>query len=265
MPDIGGLCDDLQAEHEALDAIVATLPEKGWDRATPAEGWSVRDQISHLAFYDEQAELSTSDPEGFAKTSLAAIATDPYGFLEQHLVAGREMTPDQVLRWWRDTRASLLRTFREVEPGRRLGWFGPPMSAASFISARLMETWAHGQDVVDAVGVHRDETSRLRHIAHLGVRARRFSYSAHGRPAPEGEAYVELTAPDGETWTWGEPGNDRVAGPALDFCLVVTQRRHLADTDIETVGDGAAEWMSIAQAFAGPPGPGRQPGQFPGS
>ncbi len=231
---------------------------------TPAEGWSVRDQISHLAFYDEQAELSTRDPEGFAATSLAALAgDDPYGFLNSHLDTGRGMAPQDLLGWWRAARASVIEIFREVEPGRRLGWFGPPMSAASFISARLMETWAHGQDVVDALGAQREETKRLKHIAHLGVRARSFSYSAHGRPMPDGDVYVELDAPGGGVWAWGEPGEDMVAGPAQDFCLVVTQRRHPSDTELVASGERATEWISIAQAFAGPPGSGRATGQFP--
>src|SRR5687768_14064973 len=136
------------------------------------------------------------------------------------------------------------------------------MSFASFVSARLMETWAHGQDVVDALGAEREPTNRLEHICHLGVRARRNSYAARGLEFPGGDVRVVVTAPDGAEWSWGESSDDLVTGPALDFCLCVTQRRHLADTSLEVRGPLAEEWMSIAQAFAGPPGPGRAPGQF---
>jgi uncharacterized protein (TIGR03084 family) len=126
-----------------------------------------------------------------------------------------------------------------------------------------METWAHGQDIADALGVVRSPTDRLRHVAHIGVGARAFSFAAHGRSTPETPVRVELLAPGGETWTWGPPdAGDRVTGPAQDFCLVVTQRRHLDDSALLIEGPVAADWMSIAQAFAGPPGPGRQPGQF---
>jgi uncharacterized protein (TIGR03084 family) len=137
------------------------------------------------------------------------------------------------------------------------------MGARSFITARLMETWAHGQDVADALGVEREPSPRLRHVAHIGVRARPFSYANRKLPMPDREIHVALAAPDGDTWTWGDPSAaDTVRGPALDFCLAVTQRRHVSDTALEVTGDAAQEWMSIAQAFAGPPGPGRSAGQF---
>jgi uncharacterized protein (TIGR03084 family) len=156
----------------------------------------------------------------------------------------------------------MLAAFSTLEPKQRVPWFGPAMSAASFVTARLMETWAHGQDVVDALAVERRPTERLRHVAHIAVRARRNSYAARGLEEPPEQVRVELTSPSGERWTWNEGARERVAGPALDFCLVVTQRRHVADTDLLLDGPRAEEWMSIAQAFAGPPGAGRKPGQF---
>ena len=137
------------------------------------------------------------------------------------------------------------------------------MSARSFITARLMETWAHGQDVVDALGAERPPTDRLRHVAHIGVGARPFSYVANGREPNPAPVRVELVAPSGDEWTWGpDDAADRVSGPALDFCLLVTQRRHRDDVDLTVQGAAADEWIGIAQAFAGPPGPGRRPGQF---
>ena len=139
------------------------------------------------------------------------------------------------------------------------------MGTLSFVSARLMETWAHGQDVCDALGVERTPTARLRHIAHLGVRARPFSYVVRGKDVPPGRIDVSVVAPDGSEWRWeigdaSDPGLPaHVSGTALDFCLVVTQRRNVVDTDLVVEGDLAADWISVAQAFAGPPGPGRPP------
>jgi uncharacterized protein (TIGR03084 family) len=164
--------------------------------------------------------------------------------------------------WWRKARSDMLEVFAHVDPDVRIPWYGPWMKPASFISARLMETWAHGQDVADALGVEREPTDRLKHIAFLGFRARPFSYATRGMPEPEGTVRLELRGPRGDTWSWGD-GEDIVSGDALDFCLVVTQRRHPADTDLVTKGPLADEWISIAQSFAGPPGSGRQPGQFP--
>jgi uncharacterized protein (TIGR03084 family) len=123
-----------------------------------------------------------------------------------------------------------------------------------------METWAHTQDIADALGVTREPTSRLRHVAHIGVGARAFSYAAHGQVIPDTPVRVELTAPDGAVWTWGPAdAADQVTGNALDFCLLVTQRRHRDDLSLTIAGEAAQHWMAIAQAFAGPPGPGREP------
>ncbi len=133
------------------------------------------------------------------------------------------------------------------------------MAARSFVTARLMETGAHGRDIVDTAGATRTATARLKHVAHIGVRARPFSYLVNSLPMPETQVYVALTAPDGSVWEWGEPAADSVRGPALDFCLLVTQRRHVDDTHLRIDGPAASEWMRIAQAFAGGPGRGRSP------
>jgi uncharacterized protein (TIGR03084 family) len=170
------------------------------------------------------------------------------------------MSGAALLAWWREARAELLRALPEVDPTSRVPWYGPPMSPASFTTARLMETWAHGQDVADALGIERSPTDRLRHVAFIGVRALPNSYRVRDLPVPEVPVRVELRAPSGEVWCWGDEGaGDVVRGPALDFCLVVTQRRHVDDTELVAEGPVATEWMQVAQAFAGPAGPGRSP------
>ena len=262
MVDLAPIVDDLAEEHAELDGIVAVLAMDQWDLPTPAEGWTIRDQISHLAFFDEQATLAATDPTRFTE-ELSQAATDVDAFMNDPLRRARKQTPPEVLAWWRNVRAAMVTAFRGLDRGTRIPWFGPPMSPASFVSARLMETWAHGQDVVDTLGLERTPTERLRHIAHLGVRARPNSYAAQGRELPSGNVLVRLTGPSGDGWVWNEDANDHVSGPAVDFCLVVTQRRHPADTGLLIEGPLAEEWMSIAQAFAGPPGSGRKPGQFP--
>jgi uncharacterized protein (TIGR03084 family) len=253
------LLDDLDAEHRDLDALVASLDEPEWDRATPAEGWAVRDQVSHLAFFDDAAVLAMSDPAGFTALVEAAMArSDP---MEEHLRRGRALTGAELLAWWRTSRTTMVEATSGLPEGARVPWFGPPMGVFSFVSARLMETWAHGQDVADALDVNRPPTARLRHVAHLGVRTRSFSYAARGLEPPPIPVRVALTGPADELWEWdGSATAASVQGPALDFCLVVTQRRNLADTGLVLEGDAAREWLSIAQAFAGPPGSGRPPG-----
>jgi uncharacterized protein (TIGR03084 family) len=254
------ICADLVAEHDALDAVVAGLTEGQWDTPTPAPGWTVRDQVSHLWFFDQRALMALTDPEAFAADARSLMAA---GGTEASVRPGREISGAAMLSCWRADRAELLAVARTVDPSARVPWYGPAMGARSFITARLMETWAHGQDVVDALGARREPTARLRHVAHIGVRARPFSYVTNGRDMPAGEVYVELHTPEGDTLTWGPAdGADRVSGPLLDFCLVVTQRRHHSDTSLTITGPLAVEWIDIAQAFAGAPGAGREPGQF---
>ena len=248
------LCDDLAAEHAALDRVLEAAAD--WDAPTPAEGWSIRDTISHLWFFDQRALLALTDAEAFAADAVTLLERG----IEASLEPGRAITPTELHESWQRDRSALIDHARTVDPSTRVPWYGPAMGARSFITARLMETWAHGQDVADAVGVDRPATERLRHVAHIGVRARPFSYAVNQRPMPDAEIFVGLDAPDGERWEWGDPGaSDRVTGPALDFCLLVTQRRHVDDTALVIQGDAASEWMSIAQAFAGDAGPGRAP------
>ncbi len=243
------LLDDLTGEHDALDAIVSDLDEATWRAPTPAEGWDVRDSVAHLAWSDELAVLALSSPDRFA-----AILTDPEPALAAWVSRGRSSSGAEVLAWWRDARQRTLDRLAFRAPKDRVPWAAGPMSPASFATARLMETWAHGQDVRDALGLAPSATARLRHVAELGVKTRPFSYRVRGLEPPSGDVRVELAPPNGgATWSWGAPDAPHaVRGPALDFGLVVTQRRHLDDTDL--VASGAARhWLLVAQSFAGPP------------
>jgi uncharacterized protein (TIGR03084 family) len=262
--DMDALAADLAAESAVTCALVAGLDEAGWRTPTLASGWDIADQISHLAYFDEVTVQSAVDPGQF-KAEVAAAEAD--GGINPDTIAARfrDRTGAELLAWFEVARAELIDTFIGLDPRARLPWFGSAMSAASSLTARIMETWAHTQDIADALGVTREPTERLRHVAHIGVGARPFSYAVQGKTVPETPVRVELIPPSGAgaPWTWGpqEAGN-RVTGPALDFCLLVTQRRHRDDLALTVTGPAATEWMAIAQAFAGRAGPGRSPGQF---
>jgi uncharacterized protein (TIGR03084 family) len=259
--DLGVLIDDLAAETAALRQILVRLTAADWQLVTPAPGWTIGDQVSHLAYFDNVAVTSATDPARFAAEVAQDKTADPDEIMRRY----HEMTAADLADWFGRSRAELLSAFARLDPAERVPWFGPPMSAASALTARLMETWAHGQDIADTVGVQRAQTRRLRHVAHIGVGARAYSYAVNRLPMPAEPVRVELLAPSGELWTWGPAGaGDRVTGPAIDFCLLVTQRRHRADTAVQAAGPAASQWLAIAQAFAGPPGPGRAPGQFAG-
>jgi uncharacterized protein (TIGR03084 family) len=259
------ICADLRAEHDDLDAIVAPLDASAWDTPTPAEGWTVRDQISHLTYFDERALLACTDPEAFRawRDGDGLSELMPAQGDAADVALGRSMHPAELLERWRRGRSQLLAALEVLDPKERVPWFGPDMSAASKATARLMETWAHGQDVADALHVSRAPTDRLKHICHIGVRALPYAYSIRKKDVPSEPVRVEVTSPSGELWTWGpEDAANVVRGSALDLALVVIQRRHRDDTSLEAVGPVADEWLSIAQAFAGPRGPGRKAGQF---
>ena len=251
------IVNDLRAESADLDALVSALPAAGWATATPAPGWTVAHQIGHLLWTDRVALTSITDEAGFADV-LSAAAVNPTGFVDEGAAEVAATPPAELLADWRATRGLLHDALAGVPDGRKLLWFGPPMSAASMATARLMETWAHGLDVADALGVQRVPTARLRSIAHIGVRTRDFAFTVHGLTPPDAPFHVKLVAPDGDSWSWGPAdAAQRVTGSAADFCALVTQRRPRAELDVVAEGPDAVRWLEIAQAFAGPPGAGR--------
>jgi uncharacterized protein (TIGR03084 family) len=257
-----GVVGDLRAEGDELDGFVRDLDAQGWATPTPAPGWTIAHQVAHLAWTDDIALLAATDPGGFQAEVQRVVAAGTFETHIDHSAAEGAARPD-LLAHWRERRGTLATALEGVPPGVKLPWFGPPMSATTMATARLMETWAHGQDVADALGVTRLPSARLRHVAHLGVRTRDFGYAIRNRPRPAEEFRVELTGPADELWTWGpEDAGQRVTGPALDFCLLVTQRRHRDDLALTAEGADADGWLDIAQAFAGPPGSGRSPGQL---
>lgn len=253
--DIDSLCDDLLAERAELFGYVDHVDD--WQAPTPADGWTVHDQLTHLAWFDGAATQAITDPGAFCADRDRMREGVGY-FVDAIRTENGERSPSDVRSWLSSTGAALVEAARVADPGVRVPWYGPDMTVTSSVTARIMETWAHGQDIVDTVGARRAPSPRLRHIAFLGWRALPFSFAANGRPAPSEPVRVEV-----DDLVFGpQDATNVVRGSALDFCLLVTRRRHLADTDLRAEGPVASEWLMIAQAFAGPPGSGRRAGQF---
>ena len=251
------LAADLVAEQDQLDRIIAGLTPAQWSLATSSPGWTVADQVGHLAYFDRTARLAIDEPERFVEVRtglLAVMQDDPDGTAMDAatLTAARAMSPAELLTDWRTGRAELAEAATSLTDDARVPWYGPSMGARSFLTARLMECWAHGQDVVDVVGVMRPATDRLVHIAQLGVITRDWSYTIRRSEMPAVDIRVQLDLPGGGQRVWGPEGAAEVVfGPVEDFCLVVTQRRHPDDTELSMTGPAARDWLLIAQAFAG--------------
>lgn len=250
---------DLEVEGDRLQGWVEPLSEEQWRTAVPAAGWDIATTVAHLAWTDDAAICAATDPSGWEQLVLRAMG-DPEGFVDTEAFAAAKASGAEILEHWKTSRARLAEVLRAYPTGEKLPWFGPPMAPASMATARFMETWAHATDVADALGVAAEPTDRIRHVAHLGVRARNYAYSVHQLEAPEEEFHVSLVAPSGEQWQWGPAdAAQSVTGSAYDFCLLVTHRRHRDDLDLIATGADADRWLDIAQAFAGPPGDRRPP------
>ncbi len=255
--DVPEIRADLLAEQQALDELVADLAPSQWDHVTPSPGWKVADQIGHLAYFDRAAALAIADPDAFAELKAAfwevavtgSDAADRYA-----LSTYRSMEPPELLQAWREERTMLAGASAGLADDARVEWFGPSMSARSFLTARLMEAWAHGQDIVDALGLVRAASDRLVHIARLGFITRSWSFVNRGLEPADVAVRARLSAPSGGEWIFGDnDAPESVQGPAEDFCLVVTQRRHVDDTDLVLDGGAVRDWMVHAQVFAGLP------------
>lgn len=245
---------DLAAESEQLDGWVAHLDDAGWGTVTTTEGWTVAHQLAHLRWTDNASIVAIAGGEAFDELMSTASA-DPTGFVDTEAERLAQIPPAQLLADWRAGRPALAEGLRGVPDGEKIAWFGPPMSPASMATARFMETWAHSQDVADALGIDVPRTDRVRHVCHLGVRTRGYAYLMRGLEAPAVDVRVELTAPSGELWTWGdESAADRVTGDAWDFALLASRRRHRDDVAVVADGEYADAWLDVAQTFAGLPG-----------
>ncbi|MGV0735064.1 TIGR03084 family metal-binding protein [Mycobacterium syngnathidarum] len=247
------LLEDLVAEQQSLAEVVRGLSAEEWAAPTPAQGWAVRDQIYHLGMFDELSALAITNPEAFTgeRTRILELGLADRPRRHQH---AEQLAGPRLFDWWTEHNHSMVEGLRGVDGSTRIEWFGPQMSANSFGTARLMELWAHGQDVVDALGIRREHTDRVRHVVHLGVITRKWSFVNRKETPPQGEVRVELVSPSGETWFWGPAdASDRIDGKAVDFALVVTQRANVVETELTVEGDVAQSWMAVAQCFAGPP------------
>lgn len=251
-----GQAHDFRAECADLYTVLAAAPAAAWRLPTQFKGWTFDDILGHLNFSDYAAQVAARSRDEvhalFREVHAARASGNSFADHTRAWLQG--CSGPALLERWREQAERLATTFQAFEPDHRLGWAGPDMSARSFMSARQMETWAHGQAIYDVLGLERIEHDRLRNIAVMGVNTYAWTFKVHQRELPLDKPYVRLTSPSGATWEWNDPAAPaRIEGTAVDFCRVVTQTRNVRDTKLAITGDSARQWMEIAQCFAGPP------------
>lgn len=247
------ICDDLEAETQALAAVVGDLTEEQWRAPTVAEGWDSHETVLHLGAADFIAHLTLTDPEAFAVTKERMSSGDA-SLNELVGPKVKTMSGADLWQWFLIGRQAMVDELRALDPKDRVVWIGPDIGARSMATGRLMESWTHSHDLADTFDVDYPQTDRLRNIAHLGVVTRDFSYINNGLTPPTGPVRVELTSPGGDVWAWGpEDAADRVVATGYEFCKVLTRRVPLADSAVDATGPLAVEWMQIAQPWIEPP------------
>ena len=247
---------DFRDESDALFAVLDTLDASDWARQTQFKHWTPNDIVAHLEMGNYAADLSLRGGDEFADfvrrlNEMGAAATGRLG--ATHAWLGGLKNRDLLIRW-RDFYRAMAERFVVAEPKARVKWFGPDMSVLSSISARLMETWAHGQAVYDLFGKTRIDTDRIKNIAIIGINTFGWTFANRRIEPPGVRPSVRLVAPSGAIWEWPQSDcDDLIEGSAVEFCQVVAQTRNIADTSLKVAGKTATAWMAIAQCFAGPP------------
>jgi uncharacterized protein (TIGR03084 family) len=247
---------DFRDESDALFGLLETLSDADWARATQFKQWTPNDIVAHLHMGNYAADLSLQGGEAFTAFSRAMAEAGRKG--GRRLDATHEwlggIKNRELLMRWRDYSREMADRFAVADPKRRVKWFGPDMSVLSSISARLMETWAHGQAVYDFCGETRIDNDRIKNIAIIGINTFGWTFANRGVEPPGVRPSVRLLAPSGSSWDWPQQtSDDLIEGAATEFCQVVAQTRNIADTTLKVAGPTATAWMAIAQCFAGPP------------
>tara|TARA_R110002126_G_scaffold291800_1_gene458993 strand:- start:71778 stop:72572 length:795 start_codon:yes stop_codon:yes gene_type:complete len=245
---------DFLTESDTLAAILHDLDDQAWDRPTQFKGWTINDVLVHLHFWNRAADQSLTDPDGFQDTMRSAIAASAVSGMRAVENAAVNERSSELLAVWQGLYRDMGSRWALLDPKQRVKWVGPEMSVRSSMTARQMETWAHGHEIFDLLGKKRQDTDRIRNIVVLGVKTFGWTFKVHGMAAPEQMPFLRLFAPSGAVWDYGNPDQaDHIEGQAVDFAQVVTQTRHVADTQLSVRGPIATQWMTHAQCFAGPP------------
>lgn len=244
---------DFRDESSALACQLLPLTDAEFEIPTLFKGWTINNILRHLHVWNIAAGKSLEGDEAFADFMAKLMAGGPaLRFAEREAAYLVGVAGAELLDAWMTGFDDLATRFARTDPKLRLKWVGPDMSAISSVTARLMETWSHGQAVYDVLGVERTNADRIGNIVLLGVNTYGWAFKNRKEEPPGPMPRLRLTAPSAAIWEYGE-GNDLIEGDAAEFCQIVSQCRNIADTSLLVEGPVATRWMAIAQCFAGPP------------
>lgn len=241
------ILSDLVAEQQYQDQFLQKTNIRDWKLKTPAPGWTIQDTVSHLASFEEYAYNALE--EGGSRLAESSQYGTHAEFTLAALIPGRAMRPQDVIEWWREARAKVVDSLSRKSPSDRVPWFAGEMSAKTFATARLMETWAHGLDIHKTHGAEPEDTPRLRHIAWLAWKTLPYAFEAAGQPY-EQPVRVEVIGPAYSKYIFGPTDTDQVIkGTAGEWCRVAVRRRSADDTALKAQGAVAEMALKVVRAY----------------
>ena len=242
------ILSDLVAEQQSLDQFLQRVAIRDWDRPSAAAGWSIRDIVSHLATFEEYAYNALAE-DGSRQAEATQYESDE-AFTESGIIPGRAMRAQDVIEWWRRARAKVIEELSRSQPDTRVPWFKSDMSAKTFATTRLMQTWAHGLDVYSSLGEECEDTTRLRHIAWLGWKSLPYAFEYAGEEYSQ-PVRLELLGPQWSKWVFGPEDTEQIVkGQAGEWCRVATQRMSATDApSLKAQGEVAETALRVARAY----------------
>jgi uncharacterized protein (TIGR03084 family) len=238
--------DDLRAEYEQLDSVLTVLTSAQWAHPSAAKGWTVADVVLHLA---QSEELAAASVAGDAALFAGERAGNVDAVADNFVAAQRDIAPAGLLARWRTAAFATPTALRAQPKGTRLPWITNRISPAALATTRLAEHWTHAHDITDPLGIPYPDTARLRHIAWLGHRTLPYAFAVENLEG--GPVHCELTAPDGQTWHFGDPdAPSTITGPAAEFCRVGARRLVPADSTLKATGPHGPQALAVLRNYA---------------
>jgi uncharacterized protein (TIGR03084 family) len=239
------ILSDLVAEQQFLDQSLQRIPIKVWDLVTPNKPWTVRDTIAHLADFEE---LGADAINGGTRVKEWQTASDLEAMKKAAIKKGRAMRPQDVIEWWRGGRAKVVEPLSHMSGEDRIEWIAGDMSARTFATFRLMETWMHGLDIYSTLGIEVEDTPRIRHICWLGWKTLPYAFKQAGEHYEP--VRIEVIGPGYAKWIYGPSDTDQlIKGSASDWARIAVHRIKPKDTRLKVSGEFAEKAVQVARAY----------------